>query len=239
MKCLDVSFPTPEENLACDEALLDLAEEGQGGEVLRFWEALKPFVVLGYSNKAAEEADLEACRKNLIPIFRRPSGGGTVLQGPGCLNYSLVLKIPEAGPLLHLTGTNQTILERHREAFIPLLGDAVRVQGISDLTLKDLKFSGNAQRRKKNYFLFHGTFLYDFKLDLIEQFLKIPERKPEYRKNRSHREFVTNIPLTPSAIKQILQGAWDAHEPAESIPGRLMHHLIETHYSRREWNLKF
>lgn len=239
MKRLDVSFPTPEENLACDEALLDLAEHGEGGEILRFWEASKPFVVLGYSNKAVEEVDLEVCRKNLIPVLRRPSGGGTVLQGPGCLNYSLVLKIPETGPLTHLTETNKVILERHREALTPLLGDSIRVQGVSDLTLGNLKFSGNAQRRKKDYFLFHGTFLYEFPLDLISRFLKMPSRKPEYRKDRSHQEFVTNISLPAASIKQTIQSAWDASEPAESIPGRQMHSLIEMQYSRREWNFKF
>ncbi len=239
MQRLDVSFPSPEENLACDEALLEMAESGEGGEIMRFWESSKHFAVLGYSNKAEEEVHLETCRKNLIPVLRRPSGGGTVLQGPGCLNYSLILKIPETGPLTHLISTNQTILEMHREALTPLLGDSIRIQGISDLTLGDLKFSGNAQRRKRNFFLFHGTFLYNFNLELIETYLKAPSRKPEYRQNRSHKDFVTNISLPPSPIKQVLQSAWHAEEPAESIPGRLMHSLIETHYGKRDWNFKF
>ena len=59
--------------------------------MLRFWEPNKPFVVVGYANQAAREVDLEACRKLGIPVFRRCTGGGTVLQGPGCLNYSLDL----------------------------------------------------------------------------------------------------------------------------------------------------
>ena len=239
MKLIDVSFPTAEENLACDEALLEIAELGEGHEVLRFWEAAQHFVVLGYSNKVAQEVDVEACRKNLIPILRRASGGGTVLQGPGCLNYTLILKIPPTGPLAHLIGTNQMILGKHREALIPFLGESVRVQGTSDLTLGDLKFSGNAQRRKQNFFLFHGTFLYNFKLDLIEQFLRHPARKPDYRQNRPHKEFVTNISLPSASIKQALKNAWESNEPAEKIPGRLMHDLMKSHYSNRGWNYKF
>src|SRR5207253_61981 len=38
MNFCDLSLPSPEENLACDEALLELAEEGRVGEVLRVWE---------------------------------------------------------------------------------------------------------------------------------------------------------------------------------------------------------
>src|SRR6266852_576362 len=93
MKYLDLTLPSAAENLACDEALLDWLEEKGEPEVLRVWEPREHFVVLGYANKAFLEVNLEACLKRRIPILRRCSGGGTVLQGPGCLNYSLLLKI--------------------------------------------------------------------------------------------------------------------------------------------------
>ena len=56
MKLCDLTLATPEENLACDEALLDLCEAGHSGDILRFWEPSRHFVVLGYANKAAREA---------------------------------------------------------------------------------------------------------------------------------------------------------------------------------------
>ena len=37
MKQLDLTLPSPAENLACDEALLDWCEENGGEEILRFW----------------------------------------------------------------------------------------------------------------------------------------------------------------------------------------------------------
>jgi len=62
MKHLDLTLATPAENLACDEALLDWCEEGhRADEILRFWEAKEYFVVIGYANKAATEANLSAC----------------------------------------------------------------------------------------------------------------------------------------------------------------------------------
>src|SRR4051812_5944279 len=96
MVLLDLTLPSPAENLACEEVLLDLCEAGGWGGLLRFWEPTEYFVVLGYANKAALEVDLEACQKQEVPIFRRCTGGGAVVQGPGCLNYSLVLRISGA-----------------------------------------------------------------------------------------------------------------------------------------------
>jgi lipoate-protein ligase A len=98
MKYLDLTLPTPAENLALDEALLELAER-EGDETLRVWESPWPFVVLGLSNHLSREANVDACRELKVEILRRCSGGGTVVQGPGCLSYALALRIDEAGPL--------------------------------------------------------------------------------------------------------------------------------------------
>ena len=98
MKYLDRTLGTPQENLACDEALLEVCEEGSADEILRFWEPRQHFVVLGYSNKVRAEANLDTCRALDVPILRRCSGGGTVLQGPGSLNYALILRIRRGRP---------------------------------------------------------------------------------------------------------------------------------------------
>src|SRR5271167_3895963 len=98
MKLLDLTLPSPAENLGCDEALLDWREENGGEEILRFWESPETFVVAGYANKIATEVNVAACKAKGIPIFRRCSGGGTVLQGAGCFNYALILRIAEKSP---------------------------------------------------------------------------------------------------------------------------------------------
>src|ERR1044071_9785969 len=161
------------ENLACDEVLLQMAEESpETGEVLRVWEPVQYFVVIGYANRAASEVNLEYCETNTIPVLRRCTGGGAVLQGPGCLNYSLILPINAS-----IHNTNASIMQRHAHA----LGAEVR--GHSDLTRGDRKFSGNAQRRKRRYLLFHGSFLLDLDIALVERLLPMPSRQPDYRHN--------------------------------------------------------
>jgi len=107
MRYVDLTLPTPQGNLACDEALLDLCESGEEREILRFWQPTEHFVVLGYSSRISDEVNLASCDAYGIPVLRRPSGGGAVLQGPGCLSYALVLSIQEAGPLRNISGTNR------------------------------------------------------------------------------------------------------------------------------------
>ena len=239
MKYLDLTFPAPAENLACDEALIDLCEEGLGDEILRFWEPREPFVVVGYANQAAREVDIQACEANKIGIFRRCSGGGTVLQGPGCLNYSLILRIPDSGPLQTITGTNTYILQRNQAALEPLLKARVDVQGHTDLAIQNLKFSGNAQRRKRKFLIFHGTFLLQADIPLIETVLRMPSKQPDYRENRTHREFLVNLELEPEAVKSALQEVWQAHELFPDVPTSKIQELAQQKYSMHEWNFKF
>src|SRR5476651_1134221 len=97
MKQLNLALPSPAENLAADEAVLDWCEAGAGEETLLFWEPRETFVVVGYANKVAAEVNVPACEAKGIPIFRRCSGGGTVVQMAGGLNYSLILRIGETG----------------------------------------------------------------------------------------------------------------------------------------------
>ena len=78
MQLLDITYDSVIENIALDEALL-LYSEQTGEEFLRFWKPQHNTVVMGRSGKLEQEAAKEYCRKNQIPVYRRPSGGGTIL----------------------------------------------------------------------------------------------------------------------------------------------------------------
>lgn len=239
MQWLDLSFPDPAWNLACDEALLEILEEGYPNEILRFWESPSPFVVLGYSNRISTEANISYCQSRQIPILRRCSGGGTVLQGPGCLNYSVILRISEEGSLSSARGTNRFVMTRLRDALQPWLPDPVEIQGYTDLTLGNRKFSGNSQRRKRKALLFHGTFLLDMDIRLIHQALHLPNIKPDYRQNRSHSEFLIHLPLPAAQVKKALRSHWVALNPMNQVPMAKIEDLVAQKYSQSQWNKKF
>lgn len=238
MQLLDFSPASPAENLALDEALLDFAEEEDGSPTLRFWESPYYFVALGYTNRATTEANVDECNARDIPILRRATGGGTVLQGPGCLNYALIDRIG-VGQALNVGATNDFVMSRVRDALKPLLEGDVSIQGHTDLTWNELKFSGNAQKRRAHFFLFHGTVLLDFDLELVGSVLRPPSKEPSYRNKRSHVNFITNVPLQRDTVKNALAGAFGADEPITQTPWQRVEKLIETRYSRAEWNFRF
>jgi lipoate---protein ligase len=237
MKHLDLTLASPAANLSCDEALLDACEDGSAGEVLRFWQPEQCFIVVGYSNEVAREVNVAACRQAGLGIFRRCSGGGTVLQGPGCLNYSLVLRIDGHTALESIAGANRLIMERQRAALADLLRQPVEVKGCTDLAVGRLKFSGNAQRRKRHALLFHGTFLLHFDLSLMDRFLQMPSRQPDYRAGRAHDRFLMNLDVAAAAVQDALREAWGAHTPLSDVPD--CQRLVEEKYARDDWNLKF
>jgi lipoate---protein ligase len=240
IQLISPTFLTPEENLACDEAMLDFAEESSHPGFLRFFESPRYFVVLGYGKKIAEEVFENACRARDIPVLRRCSGGGTVLQGPGCLNFCLVLPTDSLSGLDTITGANRLIMERHRACFERILNTQVEVQGISDLTISGVKFSGNAQRRKKRCLLFHGSFLLNLDLEFVSEVLRPPIHQPVYRAHREHRAFLRNIAVSSESILRALVDSWNAeHAKTPHNIEDLTAQLVKTKYSTADWNRKF
>ena len=107
-----------------------------GPPCLRFWEPDRAFVVLGYTNRAAAEVNLQECRARSIPVLRRMTGGGTVLQAPGVLNYNLVLPLPPSGPLSTIGGTNRYVLSEWPGHSLRCFPTPPTVRGDTDLALE-------------------------------------------------------------------------------------------------------
>ena len=239
---LDLTLPTPAENLALDEALLEEAEaSGRPTETLRLWEPTGLMVVVGRSSKIAGEVRVAACRRAGVPIFRRSSGGAAVVTGPGCLMYALVLSL-RLRPELH------AVQLAHRRVLATLAGalgpsvPGVRCRGTSDLAIgeagsaEERKFSGNSLRVKRDHLLYHGTLLYDFPLEWADRLLAMPPREPDYRRGRPHGSFLANVPLPAAAHRQALRTAWDAAEARAEWPRQLTARLVAERYARPEWN---
>jgi lipoate-protein ligase A len=237
LRLLDLNFETPAQNLACDEALLEELEAGVGEPTLRFWQSHVAFVVLGYSNSIAAEVNRAECERRGIPILRRSSGGGTVVQGLGCLNYNLTLPITDE--TASITETNCFVMRRNCDTLAELLKRDVQIQGHTDLAIDGLKFSGNAQRRKSRALVFHGSILLNFDLGLIEAVLAHPSKEPEYRARRSHREFLMNLNVPADAVKSVLSKAWSATEVVKGPSHIRIEALVKERYENPAWNEKF
>jgi len=240
MQHLKLTLDSPAENLALDEALLDAAEAREiAGGVLRLWESPEYCVILGRSSKADGEVNLPTCRRTGIPVLRRSSGGGTIVAGPGCLMYAVVLGFETHPHLRAVDLAHRHVLERMAKILGPML-PGISVAGISDLVIqpqpesaasRPRKFSGNALRIKRNHFLYHGTLLYDFDMDRLSQLLGSATRQPDYRDERSHTDFVANLPLQREELIEALIEGWDAQHALPSWPRQRVADLVQSRYA--------
>src|SRR4051794_38698440 len=153
LRWLDLTLPDPDVNIRLDE---DLLQEGAG--VFRVWESPQVCVVLGQSCRAERDVHLAECSERGVPVIRRCSGGGAVLIGPGCLNYTLVLRFEWNPEWRRVQAAMRWVMDGMRSALgVPEL----KIQGLCDLAVRGFKVSGNAQRRTTDTFLHHGTLLYN------------------------------------------------------------------------------
>jgi lipoate-protein ligase A len=218
-----------------DEALLLSVEAGRCEPCIRLWESPRPVVVLGRSGRINDEVKVDACNRDGISILRRCTGGGTVLLGPGCMVFSLILPVTSVsgGP----SGAAKQILQQFKNVFDSVM-PGIEINGISDLTWMGQKFSGNSQRWLRKTILHHGTFLFQFPLEYISWYLKTPPRQPEYRRGREHTEFLTNVVMERDQVRHMIAEIWQAMRLSTFVPMDLTAQLVEEKYSRAEWNHK-
>lgn len=224
--------------LALDEAWLTAAEAGEVGPSLRTWEFPSPTVVLGRSSKVDRETDRDYCDRHGIEIYRRCSGGASIVGGPGCLMYSVVLSIERDPHIAKIDAAHEFVMEKVLAASRRQLPD-VQLQGICDLTWQNCKFSGNALRLTRGHVLYHGTILYAADLDLIGHCLDFAPRQPEYRDGRDHQSFITNAPLSPIRLGDDLAlqfGAASGRTPESLI--RTAEDLVSKRYSCEDWRYR-
>ena len=241
MKLVDYQAKSPEENIALDEVLLLKAEAGEEGETLRIWESPEYFIVLGRGSKLSEDCFRDVCRRDRVKIIRRISGGGTVLQGPGCLNFSLILSYDREAAYSKTRDSYKHILNKISDEFAKG-GYGTEVFPVSDIAFNGKKISGNAQARKRRFFLHHGTILYDFDIKKISIYLKHPLSEPRYRGRRLHGEFLANISAASGTLEDLIKSVFLLKDrvlwhPAEKDIQEL-DRLTSSKYIEDKWNFE-
>ncbi|MCX7026718.1 MAG: biotin/lipoate A/B protein ligase family protein [Spirochaetes bacterium] len=162
-------------NMGLDEAILESVASGQSLPTLRIYGWKPAAISLGYFQGALDEADLEACRLQCVDLVRRTTGGGAVFHADE-VTYSIV--IPEGHPL-----APESILESYSlicAGIVTGLGEIgveAEFAPINDILSGGKKISGNAQTRKQNCLLQHGTLLLKVDVERMFSLLKVPKEK--------------------------------------------------------------
>jgi lipoate-protein ligase A len=160
--------------MGLDEALLEGVSR-TGKPCLRFYGWNPPAVSIGYFQRLEEMVDLEACKRRGVDTVRRISGGGTVFHRSE-ITYSLFL--PLSHPLARdsITGSFRRICGGVIEGLL-LLGLSAWFKPVNDVYAGNKKISGNAQMRKMDCLLQHGTVLLDNDADLMFDLIRLPPEK--------------------------------------------------------------
>lgn len=245
IELLQHSFPQVPMNLALEEVLLAPFSHREAPPLLRIWNNSEPCIILGRSEKPDQQVDqLKAGILN-IPIYRRTSGGGTVLHGPGNINISFFLPYSFHPELKSIKRSYGLILSWVCESLEKSCGIKPDIQGDSDLAIHGKKISGTAQARKRFGLLHHMTLLLDDRLLTLLDSLQEPQRRPTYRGNRTHQQFVTSLqahgcPVFPMDffVQQLCKPFGGSH-PHSLIEQELqaVSLLALGKYSQAHWNM--
>ncbi|MCL5256709.1 MAG: lipoate--protein ligase family protein [Chloroflexi bacterium] len=190
-RLLDLSFGDPHMNLAVEEAVLRAVGAGESPPTLRLWQN-ENAVVIGYSQHAGDEADLEFCRRNGTAVVRRISGGGAVYHDLDNLNYALFIPLSDHRVSADVVESFEYLSRGALEA-IRILGFEGEFRPGNDITIGGRKVSGTAQARRGGAVLHHGTLLLDVNVPVMQRALRV---RPEYLASKgatSVGEWVTSL----------------------------------------------
>jgi lipoate-protein ligase A len=232
-------------NIAIDEALFVLGRQ-KPTPIMRVWEQNSTAIVLGRSQKPELEINTENCLKQHIPISRRCSAGGTVIQKEGSLNFVFHFPVSWNSSLIDVRKSFQFFAEYIQQVLaLHQIPSGYRL--LSDITNgADKKLSGNAQSRSQHSILHHGTLLAKPCHELMHNLLLQPLIQPEYRLGRNHQDFVTSLEemgysFTLEDLSTGLNKIIPQSEILNEMPQVILEkatELLETKYKFDDWNLQ-
>jgi lipoate-protein ligase A len=207
-RLLDTGVRSAAENMALDEAILELKACEKTPHTLRFLQFSNPAVLVGHHQSVEEEVRLDYCRENDIEINRRLTGGGALYWGRMELGWEIF--ISKTDP--RIPSRIEDLYRKMGEAAangLQRLGLWAHFRPRNDIEVSGRKISGTGGTELSGAILFQGTLLVDFDVDEMLRALRIPTEKLQDKEIDSVKERVTclrwELGRTPS-----LQGIKDS-----------------------------
>ena len=223
-------------NMALDELLLSNSVD-HDTPILRIYGWRPPCVSIGYFQSMEEEVDALICSKMGVDVVRRITGGGAVLHEFE-LTYTFITKNYPAN-----------ILESYELICEPVvlcmnrLGYNAKYVPLNDIVIDNKKVSGNAQTRKNNTLLQHGTILLAVDIEKMFSMLKVPSEKIKDKMIDDVKARVTGINRSFEEVASNLKESFAEIFGAEIITYTLSskekkdtEKFVIEKYSSRQWN---
>lgn len=163
-----------------------------GEEALSLVSPASPYVCIGYHQDVEQEVDLEFCRRNDIPVFRREVGGGAVFLDGNQLFFHLILNrnnpiAPKRIGAFYEKFLNPVVEVHHK------IGIKAKYKPVNDLVVENRKISGTGAGEIGDSIVFVGNLILDFDYETMARVLKIPDEKFRDKVKKTIEENLTTI----------------------------------------------
>ena len=191
MRCrfIDTGLHDAYWNMSLDESVLRHVSDGSSPPTLRLYSWKPSAVSVGYFQSLREEVDVDECFRRGVDIVRRITGGGAVYHDRE-VTYSFIA--PEKC-------VADDILQSYRHicsglvSGLKFLGIDAQFAPLNDIISHGKKISGNAQTRRQDCVLQHGTLLLDVDVGTMFSLLRVPSQKLRDKMIADAKDRVTSV----------------------------------------------
>ncbi len=189
-------------NLATDRFFLENLGKD---DIMLYFYINKNAVIIGKSQNAWRECNLEAMDKDGVQLVRRHTGGGAVYHDQNNLNFSFIM------------GENNYNLKRQMgviQNMVSELGMTAELSGRNDILIDGKKFSGNAFAVLRGMCAHHGTILVNTDLSRLAGYLNVSQKKMNAKGIKSVKSRVCNLhdfnpQVTVSMVAELLKEQYE------------------------------
>ena len=164
--------------------------ENQDDYSVFVWRPEETSLVLGQSNHPESSLISENVIQDQIPVYKRPSGGETVILTNNMLVVSVAFRVKSLqNPKIYFEKINHAIIQALESQGV----QGLYQRGISDISIHQKKILGSSIYRTTEKMFYHAVLNISESIDTISKYIAHPSKEPDYRQGRSHKEFVTSL----------------------------------------------
>jgi lipoate-protein ligase A len=240
----DGEYENPQWAMAVEEAVLKTVADGVVPDTLRFWRNMA--IIIGRFQCPKNEVNLEYCLRYKVALVRRFSGGGTVYQDSGNLNFSIYMRTSSG------IATFSKALNEVGKAVVTSLNDLGILAELNDrgVYVRGKKICGLAGTILREAILIHGCLLVDSNVKALYSSLNLKQEGIRRKFTLSRPSEVTTVrnelgkEISINEIEKTLTKFFGKTFQCTFIPGtvtsnefELTKKLYDQNYSRLQWHL--
>ena len=241
-RLLDTNYQSPFLNVALEEAMFRVCEEGYFIPTVRMW-TNDAAVVVGRFQDVSLEVDASLCQREKILIVRRFTGGGTVYHDKGNLNITILNRRQD----MEHDAVQARNISMIRNA-LSKLGVNSSINPPNSLMVDGKKISGSASAMNRNFILWHASLLVSTDLKTLHHVLSSGKDTHNTIHVRSRQQPTVTLqqflgePVQLTKVKHCLLESIDDVFGVETLKGSISrreeiaaHLLSDRKYSRDSW----